>query len=146
MAGSWNHLKACSLVCLVVSAGCWQWSGPVLSARKNTYMWVLWTAWLSHSMVAGFQDRASQDSKAKLHGIFNLVLKLLFFIFLILKVIQTMWGVTLFSSVGLSCKGPPRFRGGIEHRPLPLEGRTVNITHKKSIWDGIYHCSHFGRV
>lgn len=61
--GSYNRLKACSLLCLIVNAGCWQ--GPGLQARTPIYD-LFMTFWFPHSMLAGFQERASQKSKVKL--------------------------------------------------------------------------------
>ena len=74
-AGVGNNLKVYLLTCLVVDTSFWQ--GPQLGLLSWTLTQGLfrWLTWLPHSMVAGFQEQASQalsygmTSPQQSHGI-----------------------------------------------------------------------------
>ena len=70
-AGSWNHLKACSLMCLVVNTGCWQGPQPGHPA-KHLHMTSPFGCLVS-SQHGGWVPR--EESIVKFHGIFDLVLE-----------------------------------------------------------------------
>lgn len=56
-------------------------------------------------------------------------------------------GVSMLSPTGWGGdKRPPRFGEGGRHRPHHLKGGVSTSHYKKSIWDGICHCSHLWKI